>query len=159
MNGIESVDALVELLARHPDEANWTGGLSTEDLSLAESELGVGFPPSYRHFLSSLGSCEAGSEEFLGVYRTPAMGGRLLGTVAETLEAQVDLALPGALLVIQFDGMGGLVCLDVSRLDEQGEAPVAVWDPGSAGRGGPEQLDPDFGTYVLRQCRRALLRG
>jgi hypothetical protein len=158
VSGIESVDALVELLAQHPDTANWTGGLSTEDVARSEALLGATFPPSYRRFLTALGSCEAGSEEFLGVYRTAALGDTLLGTVTETLEARADLGLPDSLLVIQFDGMGGLVSLDVSRLDEEGEAPVVAWDPGSADRGGPEELDPDFGSYVLRRCRRALSR-
>ncbi|MEV5708887.1 hypothetical protein [Actinoallomurus sp. NPDC052274] len=35
------------------------------------------FPPSYRHFLAELGSCEVDGTEFLGGYRTPAMGGGL----------------------------------------------------------------------------------
>jgi antitoxin YobK len=84
------------------------------------------------------------------------MGDALLGTVHETLEAREDPRFPRELLVIQYDGMGGLVSLDVSRRDETGEAPVVVWDPGAADRGGPEELAPDFGTYALRPCTRAL---
>jgi hypothetical protein len=158
MSGIESVIALVELLRNNPETCNWTGGLSTQDISAAEDQLSVSFPPSYRYFLSELGSCEAGSTEFLGIYRTPAMGNTLLGTVAETLEARQDLDLPQDLLIIQFDGMGGLVSLDVSHSDDQGESPVVAWDPGSAARGGPEPLAQDFGTYVLRECTKALNR-
>jgi hypothetical protein len=84
MSGIESISALVELLRNNPESCNWTGGLSAQDISQVEDQLSVSFPPSYRYFLSELGSCEAGSTEFLGICRTPAMGNTLLGTVAET---------------------------------------------------------------------------
>lgn len=156
MSAEESVAELIRLLEQHPEESNWTGGLSAEDISSAEEQLGVPFPPSYRKFLSDLGSCEADGTEFLGIYRTPPMGDALLGTVHETLQAREDPRFPRELLVIQYDGMGGLVSLDASRRNEAGETPVVAWDPGSADRGGPEVLAPDFGTYVLRQCTRAL---
>lgn len=156
MSAEDSVSELVRLLEDHPEESNWTGGLSAEDISSAEEQLGVQFPPSYRKFLSELGSCEADGTEFLGIYRTPPMGDALLGTVHETLQAREDSRFPAELLVIQYDGMGGFVSLDASRTDEAGETPVVVWDPGAADRGGPEELAPDFGTYALRQCTRAL---
>ncbi|NUP23136.1 MAG: SMI1/KNR4 family protein [Streptomyces sp.] len=158
MSSIESVTTLIELLRSNPDSCNWTGGLSSQDISLAEDQLGTSFPPSYRYFLTELGSCEAASAEFLGVYRTPAMGDRLLGTVSETLDAREDARFPSHLLVIQYDGTGGLISLDLSHRDTQGESPVVVWDPGSDARGGPERLADDFGTYALRECTRALNR-
>ncbi|QPP08737.1 SMI1/KNR4 family protein [Streptomyces bathyalis] len=156
MSAEDSVSELVQLLEGHPEECNWTGGLNTEDISSAEEQLGATFSPSYRKFLSELGSCEADGTEFLGIYRTPPMGDALLGTVHETLQAREDPRFPGELLVIQYDGMGGIVSLDTSRADERGETPVVVWDPGAEDRGGPEVLAPDFGTYVLQQCTRAL---
>lgn len=156
MSAEDSVSELIRLLEANPEECNWTGGLNAGDISSAEEQLGTTFPPSYRKFLTELGSCEADGTEFLGIYRTPMMGDALLGTVHETLEAREDPRFPRELLVIQYDGMGGLVSLDVSRRDEAGEAPVVVWDPGAADRGGPEELAPDFGTYALRQCTRAL---
>lgn len=159
MSAVDSVVELVQLLEAHPEESNWTGGLNAEDISSAEEQLGAAFPPSYRKFLAELGSCETDGTEFLGIYRTPPMGDALLGTVHETLQAREDPRFPRELLVIQYDGMGGLVSLDASRTDSEGETPVVVWDPGAADRGGPEELAPDFGTYVLRQCRRALRAG
>jgi hypothetical protein len=115
MSGTESVAALIELLHSNPDLCNWTGGLSAQDIARAEERLEAEFSPSYRRFLAESGSCEAGSEEFLGIYRTSAKGDSLLGTVSETLDARTDARFPRDLLVIQYDGMGGLVSLDVSR--------------------------------------------
>lgn len=156
MTAQDSVSELVQLLQSRSEECNWTGGLSDEDISVAERQLALFFPPSYRKFLQDLGSCEAAGTEFLGIYRTPAMGDSLLGSVHETLDARRDDRFPQELVVIQYDGMGGLVSLDTSRVDEQGEMPVVVWDPGSADRGGPEVLAADFGSYALRQCTKAL---
>lgn len=156
MSGVEAVEALGKLLRQHPDSSNWTGGMTSSDIRRAEALLGVSFPASYRRFLADLGSCEAAGTEFLGLYRTPAMGEQLLGTVTETLEARADLRLPHALLVIQYDGMGGLVSLDASRLDPAEEAPVVVWDPGTPARGRPEPIATDFGSYALDVCARAL---
>ncbi|MEV0405874.1 SMI1/KNR4 family protein [Actinoallomurus sp. NPDC050550] len=159
MSAVASVVSLVELLRGNPGSCRWTGGLSPVDLARAERELGTPLPPSYRCFLAEVGSCEVDGTDFLGVYRTPAMGDTLLGTVSGTLDARTDPRFPPDLLLIQYDGMGGLVCLDLSRRDRAGEAPVVVWDPGSADRGGPERLAADFGSYALRQCTQALTRG
>jgi hypothetical protein len=156
MSGVESVRELAELIRNNPDEANFTGGLSEEDIARAEAELSATFPPSYREFLRVLGSCEADGVELLGIYRTPARGDQLLGTVSETLDARADERFPPDLLVIEYDGMGGLISLDPSRKDEDGEYPVVAWDPGAEARGGPERLAEDFGTYALRKCGRAL---
>ncbi|MDH6139462.1 hypothetical protein P3T35_001462 [Kitasatospora sp. GP30] len=159
MSGVESVAALVRLLRAHPDTCRWTGGLGPADLARAERELGSPFPSSYRYFLAELGSCEADGTDFLGVYRTAALGDTLLGTVEATLDARTDERFPRELLVIQYDGMGGLVSLDTAQRDADGEHPVVVWDPGSGDRGGPERLADDFGSYALRQCSRSLLDG
>ncbi|GAA4626389.1 hypothetical protein GCM10023196_034440 [Actinoallomurus vinaceus] len=159
MSGVASVVSLVELLRGNPESCRWTGGLSPADLAGAERKLGASFPPSYRRFLAEVGSCEVDGTDFLGVYRTPAMGDTLLGTVSGTLDARTDPRFPADLLIIQYDGMGGLVCLDLSRRDGAGESPVVVWDPGSADRGGSERLADDFGSYALRQCTRALTSG
>jgi antitoxin YobK len=120
--------------------------------------VSAAFPPSYRYFLCALGSCEVAGVELLGIYRTPASGDALLGTVAETLGARTDPRFPPDLLVIAYDGMGGHVSLDVSHREDAGEAPVVVWDPGSADRGGPERLAGDFGSHALRQCTKAFGR-
>jgi hypothetical protein len=151
MSGVESVRDLVELIRSNPGECNYTGGLSEEDIARAEAEVGVAFPPSYRMFLRVLGSCEAGGAELLGGYRTAALGDRLLGTVSGTIETREDDRFPPELLVIEYDGMGGIVSLDTSQRNADGEYPVVVWDPDRVKR-----LADDFGSYALERCRRGL---
>jgi hypothetical protein len=79
----------------------------------AERVLGLTFPPSYRRFLE-----------------------QLAGTMHFTLQDRQDADLPPAMLVHQYDGMGGTYVLDTSRPDETGEAPARaiaadLADPGA----------------------------
>lgn len=156
MSGVESVRELAELISDNPDECNFTGGMSPADIARAEAELGVSFPPSFRYFVSELGSCQCGSIELKGVNRTPRGGDRLRGTVSATLETRDDERFPPTLLVIEYDGMGGIISLDSSVSNEDGEYPVVAWDPGAEARGGPERLAEDFGTYALDRARVGL---
>ncbi|HEY4458635.1 MAG TPA: SMI1/KNR4 family protein [Pseudonocardiaceae bacterium] len=156
MSGVDSVRELVELVRNNPDDCDFTGGLGEEDIARAEAELAATFPPSYRLFIAELGSCRCGSVEIMGVNRTPTGGDRLRGTVSATLDTRDDDRFPRDLLVIEYDGMGGIVSLDASTRDENGEYPVVVWDPGADARGGPERLADDFGTYALSHCQVGL---
>jgi hypothetical protein len=156
MSGVESVRELIELVRDNPDECRFTGGVSEKDIMRAESELGIEFPPSYRYFVSELGSCECDGVELEGVNRTPLGGDRLPGTVSATLDLRDDHRFPADLLVIEYDGMGGIISLDSSEANEDGEYAVLAWDPGAEARGGPERLAEDFGTYALSKCRRML---
>lgn len=156
MSGVNSTRELIELIRNNPEECNFTGGLSEDDIARAEAELSTTFPPSYRLFIAELGSCQAGSVEIMGVNRTPTGGDRLRGTVSATLDAREDERFPATLLVIEYDGMGGIISLDSSQRNEDGEYPVVSWDPGAEARGGPERLAEDFGTYALRRCRVGL---
>jgi antitoxin YobK len=156
MSGVESVRELVELIRDNPDECNFTGGMAEEDIARAEAELGVPFPPSFRYFVAELGSCQCGSIELKGVNRTPRGGDRLRGTVSATLETRDDDRFPRELLVIEYDGMGGIISLDSAQSNADGEYPVVAWDPGADARGGPERLADDFGSYALARAQVGL---
>ncbi|MCX2734249.1 SMI1/KNR4 family protein [Saccharopolyspora sp. NFXS83] len=156
MSSVDSVWQLIEIVRNNPDECNYTGGMSEEDIERAQSELGARFPASYRLFVAELGSCQAGSVEIKGVNRTPTGGDRLRGTVSATLDARDDERFPPGLLVIEYDGMGGIIALDSEGHGGEREYPVVAWDPGAEDRGGPERLAEDFGSYALQRCRLGL---
>jgi hypothetical protein len=152
---IKDTERLIDLVRGNDDIANHADGCDRETIAAAERELGIQFPPSYRRAVEEFGTWDIAGEEFLGVYRTPGMGRTLLGSVHETLDAR-RFALPADLIVVMFDGMGGLVVLDSSRTDAAGEYPVCCWDPGLTDRHAMEILGGTFGQYALALCQRAV---
>jgi D-hexose-6-phosphate mutarotase len=66
--------------------------------------------------------------------------------------------MPTDLIVVMFDGMGGLVVLDSSQVDREGEHPVLVWNPGAVDRESMERLGDDFGSFAFALCQRAVTR-
>ncbi|MEV4332915.1 SMI1/KNR4 family protein [Streptomyces sp. NPDC049597] len=157
-NAVEASERLIELVRGNDDIANHADGCDARTLISAESDLGAAFPPSYRRLIEEFGTWDIAGEEFLGVYQTPAMGRRLLGSVTETLDARSRYGMPSDLIVVMFDGMGGLVVLDSSQVDQEGEYPVLVWSPGAADRQSMERLAGDFGSFAFALCRRAVAR-
>ncbi|MEW2188234.1 SMI1/KNR4 family protein [Streptomyces cellulosae] len=156
MNAIQASEQLIELIHRNEDIANYADGCDAETMAAAEDALGISFPPSYRYLIEEFGTWDIAGEEFLGVYTTPAMGSTLLGSVAETLDARNQYGMPPNLIVVMFDGMGGLVALDSSHVDQQGEYPVVVWNPGVMHSEDAERLGEAFGPFAYAQCQRAV---
>jgi hypothetical protein len=156
MNALEASERLIELVRENDDIANHADGCDAETMAAAESDLGVAFPPSYRRLIEEFGTWDIAGEEFLGVYQTPVMGKKLLGSVTETLDARSQYGMPSDLIVTMFDGMGGLVVLDSSQVNQGGEYPVLVWNPGVADRESMERLGGDFGSFAFALCQRAV---
>ncbi|MBY8881582.1 SMI1/KNR4 family protein [Actinacidiphila acidipaludis] len=158
MDAVEASERLIELVRGNDDIANHGDGCDVGAMAAAEGDLGVAFPPSYRRLIKEFGTWDIAGEEFLGVYQTPAMGSKLLGSVAETLDARSQYGMPSDLIVVMFDGMGGLIVLDSSCVDQMGEYPVLVWNPGIVNRESMERLANDFGSFAFALCQRAVTR-
>ncbi|UUS32420.1 MULTISPECIES: SMI1/KNR4 family protein [Streptomyces] len=158
MSAVEASERLIELVRGNDDIANHADGCDAGTMAAAESALGAAFPPSYRRLIEEFGTWDIAGEEFLGVYQTLAMGVKLLGSVAETLDARSKYGMPSDLIVVMFDGMGGLVVLDPSHVDQEGEYPVLVWNPGVVDRENMERLGDDFGSFAYSLCQRAVTR-
>ncbi|MFD5245383.1 SMI1/KNR4 family protein [Amycolatopsis sp. NPDC058340] len=153
---VEASERLIELIRADNDISDHCGSCDEAMIGAAERALGVTFPPSYRRLIEEFGTWDIAGEEFLGVYRTPARGSRLLGSVDETLEMRRNHRLPPELIVVMFDGMGGTIVLDSSRPDDSGEYPVLAWAHADEA---PEKLGDDFGSFALALCARSVHRG
>lgn len=156
MSPIEVSERLIELVRGNDDIANHADGCDAGMIAAAERDLGVTFPPSYRRVIEEFGTWNIAGEEFLGVYQTPAMGQKLLGSVTETLDARSQYGMSPDLIVVMFDEMGGLIVLDSSQVDQGGEYPVLVWSPGLTDPQSMERLSDDFGSFALSLCQRAV---
>jgi hypothetical protein len=156
VSAIDSVEELISLIRENGDIAHYGDGCSEEMLDSAEDCLGLRFPPSYRRLVAEFGTCDIAGEEFLGVYQTSAMGDELLGSVRETRKARKSYGLPPSMIVVTFDGMGGLIVLDTAKQDSYAESPVLAWVPGAGASGQTQGLSTDFGTYALSVCEEAV---
>ncbi len=157
MTAIEDVDEFIRIVKTHDGIVNYDE--DPPDAALieeAERVLGLAFPPSYRHFLAELGGCDIEGEEFYGLFRRRDDPQQIMGTVSFSLRQREDAQMPATMLVLQFDGMGGVYVLDTAQRDEDGEAPVLVYLPPWVADGRPlEYIAPNFGAFALSQTRRA----
>lgn len=157
MSAYEDTKEFIRLVRANSQAANIAGGCDEDLIAQAEAHLGLSLPPTYREFLRQLGECDIAGEEFYGVWARDGDPGVLFGAVRMTLELRRTSAMPDALVVFMDDGMGGLYALDTVSSDEEGEAPVVLWEPGGSVPGSIlERAADSFGEFALRRTRRAL---
>ncbi|WP_151478509.1 SMI1/KNR4 family protein [Streptomyces albicerus] len=151
---VEASERVIRLVRENEDISHHGDGCTQAMVERAEQEMGLTFPPSYRRLLEEFGTWDVPPAEFPGVYRTPAMGDVLLGTVEHTLDDRAAEGLPHHFMVIMHDDVWNVIVLDTSRPDRDGEYPVYAWHP--EGRDVLEQVGDNFGSFALEECRRAL---
>jgi hypothetical protein len=107
---------------------HFSGPVAEEEIVLAEQELAVVFPRSYRVFLRQFGSGVYCYYRILGIRND-----RFLGDVVTMNRLTIPLG-PRRFVRIT-DTIGGYAFyLDTLRMDETGEYPVVVFGPGASGR-------------------------
>ena len=127
--------ALVERVARRLANADTTctiAGPSTDaQIDAAEEQLGCEFPPTYRAFLRQFGAITMPTHvgvvhSFVGLSQAAPDG---KGVVERTLSGRTEKRIAADLIVV---GMGAnyqeWFCLDLSDRNEDGEAPIVLFD-------------------------------
>lgn len=155
-NAVDAGERLIRLIRKHAGQGNHGTGCDRATIRAAEQLLCAAFPPSYRRLVEEFGTWDIAGAEFLGVYLTSAAGETLLGSVTATLDARRQYGMPENLIAVMYDGMGGILVLDTSRPDADGEYPVLVWNPNVRDRDDMEKLGADFGTVALAMCQQAV---
>lgn len=126
-------------------------GATHGEIQVAESELGVSFPASYRQFLSTLGWIESSYLSVYGLGIDVELGSSVV-FVTNSERHEMDLCIPPTLIPIVNDGSGNLYCLDVSQMQES-ECPVVFWDHESfeGAEQMPERVGPDFYNWLITE--------
>ncbi|MFF4845285.1 SMI1/KNR4 family protein [Streptomyces collinus] len=155
-NGLQAAERVINLVRENGDLAQHGDGCPSEVIARAEAEMALTFPPSYRRLIEEFGTWGVPPVEFPGVYQTPARGEQLLGSSAYTLEDRAHLSLPHHFLVVMHDDVLGVLVLDTSRPDQDGEYPVFAWNPGVLEGGVMERIADSFGEFALNECRQNL---
>lgn len=123
------------------------GQPTTEDVvARAEETVGLRFPPSLRHFVLTVGKCEVGTHEILGISGASFATDAAVNLVGATL-VERKRGLPAHCIVIENEGSGARLVLDTNR-----GYMVRRWEPG-AGDTLSEQIRADFGAYLLMIVR------
>lgn len=139
---IELVERVRRRLKEHENTCEIAGPVPESAIDAAEISLGVTFPPSYRTFLRTFGGITI--PPHLGIVHDFVGASEV---VAKTLAARAERKLPDHLVVV---GMGAQFqewfCLDVSRTDANGEAPIRMFD--TRDNALDQQFYDDFGQML-----------
>jgi cell wall assembly regulator SMI1 len=130
-------------------EAEFGRGATLREIELAEKQLGVELPGSYKAFLGHFGWASFEGLELYG------LGGDVpayLDLVEVTLGArtQVRPRLPSRLIPLTNDGAGNHYCPDVAP-GEQGECPVVFWDHNLGESQDPEYVAPNLEAWLSEE--------
>ncbi|CAN5845133.1 hypothetical protein BH11MYX3_BH11MYX3_13920 [soil metagenome] len=145
---IELVERVRRRLREHENPCEIAGPAPEAAINAAEVALGVTFPPSYRTFLRTFGGIAIPAHlgivhDFVGMRSSDAAA----DVVTRTLDARVERKLSENLVVV---GMGAQYqewfCLDVSRTQPNGEAPVLMYD--ARDNALDQQFYDDFGQML-----------
>ncbi len=131
-------------------------GATFEEILLAEAALGVVLSDSYRAFVREFGWGGAPGWELFGLGPDVPFHLDLVGVT--TSERNEPPRLPHHLVPLMSDGADNRFCLDTSRRSSYGEAPVVFWE-GKLGEGqAPDEVAPDFLSWLSRLVARSSRR-
>lgn len=119
-------------------------GTPSDDATIerAEQALGTAIPPSLRHFIREVGSCDANRHEVFGLNANqfnPAMGSNIVGA---TLNAR-RWGLPESCIVVETDPDGVKYVVDTAEVTSC----VRRWFKGAEWV--EEETHASFGEYLL----------
>ena len=145
-----------EIIDANYDLADFAGAVPFEEVWVAEGQLGVTFPNSYREFVQRYGAGSLGGQAVYGM-GVPETKLPSVIFATEALRASDDF-FPEDLVVIQDTGEGDILCLATSRMNDEGECPVVQWIPEmSFEEQAFETVNKTFAGFLLRLARNALV--
>jgi antitoxin YobK len=146
-----------DLIEKNSHMADFEGAKSGGLISRAESVLGVGFPATYKAFLSRYGCGDIAGREFYGIIGEDFEDAGIPDAVWITLQERKDSDLPRSLVIICAVGDGTYFALDCATRNEADECPVVAWTPGVAEKQAVEPVSEDFGNFLRQTIENALV--
>ena len=154
---LADLDEGLELVRQLPQDLVSFHGPRNDDLiETAAKQLGVRLSPTYREFLRRTGGGSVADEEFYGIVKNAPEEIANWGVVWATARNRDDYGQPHGLITLgAVMWESEIYVLDTSSLDDQGEAPVMIWDPdpSSSERGLGTIIASDFGSFFRDRLR------
>jgi hypothetical protein len=148
-----SIEKAAEIIDANPELADFVGTVPFEEVWVAEGQLEVTFPQSYREFLQTYGAGSFGGRQVYGL-GVPDTGLPSVVYATQALRESDDF-FPGDLVVVEDTGEGDLLCLATSRMNEENECPVVQWIPEMSFEEQMfEVVNRTFAGLLLRIARR-----
>jgi hypothetical protein len=148
-----SIKKAAEIIDANPELADFVGPVPFEEVWVAEGQLEVTFPQSYREFLQRYGAGSFGGRSVYGL-GVPDTGLPSVVYATQALRESDDF-FPGDLVVVEDTGEGDLLCLATSRMNEENECPVVQWIPEMSFEEQMfEVVNKTFAGLLLRIARR-----
>jgi hypothetical protein len=132
------------------------GPVDDKAIQVAESELSVRFPPSYRLFLSRFGAALCQGFRIEGLFEAenddePPLWSNVVTSTLQ-LRRGSQGQIPNEYVPVSDDGGDYTFYLDTTRADSQGECPVIVLGPGADS----VVVAEDFFDFVVRSFENSL---
>jgi hypothetical protein len=148
-----SIEKAAEIIDANPELADFVGPVPFEEVWVAEGQLELTFPQSYREFLQRYGAGSFGGRSVYGL-GVPDTGLPSVVYATQALRESDDF-FPGDLVVVEDTGEGDLLCLATSRMNEENECPVVQWIPEMSFEEQMfEVVNRTFAGLLLRIARR-----
>lgn len=142
----------LNLVQENADEAEFAGPKSDELIALAESRLGLKFPPTYRTFLQQLGCGDIAGFEVYGLVGPNFESGSIPNGIWLTLNERNSSSLPSSLVLVAETGDGAFYAIDTGTSNSEGENPVVEWrSETSEFAAKPLIVANDFGAFFKTQ--------
>ncbi len=147
----------LSLIERNLEQADFVGARNDKLISLAETVLGLKFPPTYRAFLKKYGCGDIAGKEFYGLISENFENSSIPDSVWLTLSERSTSQLPIDLILISSTGDGAYYAINCSKRFDNQEHPIVIWEPGTANPIAQlEIVSRDFGEFLLDTLEEAL---
>lgn len=150
-----TVRKAAEIIEAYPEFASFVGGVPFEEVWVAEQQLGVTFPDSYRDYVQKYGTGSFGGVTLYGLgVPTNAEPSVIYAT---EMMRETDDFFPEDLVPVQDTGEGDILCLATSRMDADNECPVVQWIPEMSFEEQVfEVVHKTFAHFILRITKKAV---
>jgi|SRR5579883_2011880 len=152
---LKDVSQALDIISKHPSLTFISGPCDPALVAAAEAAIGSRFPPTYREFVTRVGTLMFAGLEIYGITGPNFERSSVPNGIWATLNERRTAHLPHDLLVVGDDGMAGLYCIE---LREGLEGRVIVYGPdASTPTEQPREfIANDFGEFILAEVRQRL---
>lgn len=148
------MDELLKIVNANSEAIRISGNKPPEWISKAESILECKLPVSYKMFLEKWGVLRFDGKEYYGIVKDDFENSGIPDVVWFNMRRRSQDNFPKHLIIFKDHSDGAeYLCLDVSKMDDNVECPVVVWD--AITKKIDQRLDANFGEILLEDLEES----